>query len=207
MLGLYDIGARSTIEALMLDPGQLVGDMTRGDYTAFRLARKRDVVLLGEEAHLHPTEISRLVLSSWSSFYGFRGESRKVLLSKIIPGMSELAVMLAPRANRAAQDQDTSRLQHAVFSRLQRFRSESLLRGSRAVLILPPVSRSESTLRAVVRAGREADVPVLLAYAPGSYVTSEFSDGVHLNAIGRSRFTRELVIALDSLLSVEFAEH
>lgn len=206
LAGLYDRGERSTIEAIMLDPGQLVGDLTRGDYTAFRLARRRDVIALGEEAHLHPTDISRLVLSSWSSFYGFRGESRKVLLAKLIPGMSGLASMLAAPARSNTDTADTAIFEHAAMLRLERLRDESLRRASFAILIVPPMLDGENAIRALARAGSEVGVPVLVAFQPGSYRSEEFSDGFHLNERGRARFTNELGVVLDSLLRSDFTK-
>ena len=203
---LGEAGAQPRVVAVMLDPGQLTGNVLRGDYSFYRLLTARDAISIGRRAGLHPTEISRLLLSSGSTFYGFRKEMRSNLLGRIIPGMAPLSKFFQPGP--ASADVDTVAMRLRAKQRLLELNTVvHEMGGAELVLILPPLLHREAELRAVRNGAADAGVEVILAFAPGSYAPSEFIDGYHLNMAGSSRFMRELLPALDSTLGREVPNH
>jgi hypothetical protein len=194
---LWRRGARPTVVALMLNPGQLTGNQTRRDYTAMRMLGAADVIPFGREAELHPTEISRLVLSHYSTFYGFRSESRKVLLGRLIPGMEGLAAMLLKGGTAAV---DTMRLRTIAAERLRLLAAEVRSRGSTIVFLLPPRLGDQSDMRAVVAAAADAKVAVIGPDAAQPYVDADFFDGFHVSPQGAARYESDTRTALQSML-------
>ncbi len=191
---LFRRGANPTVVAVMLDAGQLTANETRGDYAAYRLFGLGDAIQVGRSAGLHRTEISRLVTSNLSVYYGFRGESRKVLLSHVVPGMNDLSTLLIPRAN--VRPPDTLAIRRIAGERLRILRGLVEQRGARLVFLLPPGLGTEAAARAIRAAGQDAAVPVVPAFDPRDYTASDYLDGYHLNARGSARYTRSLIDAL-----------
>jgi hypothetical protein len=195
---LWRRGARPAVIALMLNPGQLTGNQTRRDYTAMRMLGASDVIAFGREADMHPTEISRLVLSHYSTFYGFRSESRKVLLGRLIPGMDGLAAVFLRGSTPAV---DTLRMRSVAAERLRLLAAEVRSRGSQFVLLLPPGLGDQSPLRAVVAAATDAGVRVVVPDAARPYSEADFFDGFHVSPTGAARYEHDTRTALLPMLS------
>ena len=66
-------------------PSYLVDDGIRGEYSASYLFAPSDVLALGRELRVHPTELFELMLGTFSRFYAVRLEVRKVLLGRLVP--------------------------------------------------------------------------------------------------------------------------
>ena len=192
---LWDAGAGPSHIVVMLDAGQLASPLTRGDYSAMRLVSARDLISMGREAGLHPTEISRLVLSHFSAYYGFRGESRKVLLGKIIPGMAELVGHFTPRGHGKA---DTVATEAVAYARLRDLKAAIEAHGATFTFAIPPVSELRGDTRAVVRAAVRAGVPVIV---PEPLPAQLFFDGYHVNDTGARLYTGQFVHDLRARLA------
>jgi hypothetical protein len=195
---LYRENTRPAVVALALDPGQLTSNLTRTDYSAMRMVSTGDVIAMGREANLHPTEISRLVLSNLSAFYGFRAESRKVLLGRLIPGMDRLMTMIVPKP---PEFSDSLRLEREATARLRTLAAGIASNGARLVFVLPPRLNADIDARAVARAARAAGVPIITPDLTIPYDTADFFDGYHLSDKGATRFEREFQTALRPLLT------
>ena len=198
--GLRDLwrrGSRPSVAVLMLDPRQFLSDYSRGDYSAWRLVGAPDVIAFGRVSHLHPTEISRLVLSHFSAFYGFRNEMRKILLGRLLPGIPEWMVSVGPPAVPHVTPGDIGA---RIRARLRELQSDADGTGVRVVLVGPPAL--ESALHGAFQtAGLETGVSVLVPEANYRFDASDFVDGFHLNAKGAQRFTRDLAEQLDALMA------
>ncbi len=198
MRALWSQGAAPRVLVLMLDPGQLVTDRIRGDYTAFRLASFSDVVPMGNAAHLHPTETSRLVLSRLSAYYGFRGEFRKVLLGRLLPDVPPWMLAITPRAKPSNADADITA---AAAHRLQQFQDAAAAHGARFVFVVPPLLSDSASTAAVAAAGQRAHVPVIVPSSRIAYTAQDFTDGYHMSPGGASKFMVDLAAQLDALLT------
>lgn len=186
---LWNSGAHPTVTAIMLDPGQLTSSQTRTDYSALRLIGAGDVIPMGRDAQLHPTEISRLVLSHFSTYFGFRGESRKVLIAKVIPGMADLVELMLGKGGGAV---DTIALRTTATERLRELQAEVQSSGSRFVFILPPLLDNDAQLRAAAQAARDAGIALVMPDLSKPYVAADFLDGYHLTDAGAARFEAEV---------------
>ena len=186
-------GARPDVIAVMLDAGQLAGKSTRGDYSAFRLIGWRDILRLGRDADFHPTDISRLVLSHWSAYYGFRGESRKVLMLRLIPGLERVLALAAPRGQGGY---NPATLRAEATAHLRALKDVADRHGSRLVFVLPPVLDADRSNREIRAAAADAGVPLVAPFDEADYSADDFVDGYHLDEQGAARYTRQLSDAL-----------
>lgn len=191
-------GVRPAVIALMLDAGQLTGDGTRSDYSALKLLAAQDVIPFGRDAGLHPTEISKLLLSHFSAFYGFRAELRKVLLSRILPGTQELTALLVPKR---AGVSDSLRTRRVAASRIRELSELARSSGARLIFLVPPRLRSNADDRAVVAAAGDARVDVIPPDDVRPYDATEFIDGYHLNVAGAARYEKHVGAALTKMLT------
>lgn len=191
-------GVRPAVIALMLDAGQLTGDGTRSDYSALKLLAAQDVIPFGRDAGLHPTEISKLLLSHFSAFYGFRAELRKVLLSRILPGTQELTALLVPKR---AGVSDSLRTRRVAASRIRELSELARSSGARLIFLVPARLGSNADDRAVVAAAGDARVDVIPPDAVRPYDATEFIDGYHLNVAGAARYEKHVGAALTKMLT------
>jgi len=194
---LWRRGAAPAVLAVMLDASQLTGDMTRADYSALRIIGSEDVIPFGRDAGMHPTDISRLLLSHASALYGFRSESRKVLLGRLMPGMQALGGRLIPRP---LGTPDTLKTRRVAAARLRSLDSLARSHGSRLVFLLPPRLGDQSELRAVGAAAQDVRVPLIGPGTARAYTSQEFIDGYHLSDAGAERYESEISRGLTALL-------
>ena len=184
-------GAQPAVFGVMLDPGQLTSVRTRSGYAALRMLGAADVVPMGLDAHLHPTEISRLVLSHYSTFYGFRSESRNILLGRLIPGMPAL-VRLFTKSRGGAPD--TVRTRRVARERLATYKRLVEAADACFLFVQPPLTTTAATMaevRAVGMAAADVGVAVVTFDPDRPYEAGEFADGYHLNTAGSRRYFGE----------------
>jgi hypothetical protein len=182
-------GARPALIVLALDAKQLVSNATRGDYSAARLVGASDVIAFGHESGLHRTEISGLLLSHYSAFYGFRIELRKILMSRIVPHMDQLAAQLVSKPTGALAP---AHVDSIAGRRLREIQDIADAARVRLVLVVPPTPGQETETAAVVRAGARVGVDVAADGLRAAYTDADFVDSYHLNAAGADRFEASL---------------
>ena len=184
---LFAGGARPQVVMLMLSGGQLASSGSRGEYSAYTLVSRDDIFHFAEDLNLHPTNAANVVFANLSMFYGLRSEIRKVLIGKVLPDLPSLTVRLLPAPLGGAGGDSAT-----ATDRVRMLRDECARHGARFVFVAPPLLRFQeaSKLQSVVAS---AGVDVVVAYKPGDFNASDFSDGFHLNNQGAVKYTANLI--------------
>ncbi|NOT07120.1 MAG: hypothetical protein HOP28_02850 [Gemmatimonadales bacterium] len=198
---LLEKGSRPDIVAVVLPRVHLLNDGIWGPYSVFRLVSARDLLALARDLDLHPTVITSYALAEVSEFYGARTELRGVALRALLPGIEQLAPVFggfgrgAPPKGRPLVDTLA-----IARERMRRMKATVEEGGSRLVWVLPPAGVLDSTFDAgrdqVLRAAREAEVPVMALDHSSTYGADAFSDGLHLTPAAAGRFTASFVEGL-----------
>jgi hypothetical protein len=193
---IFAAGSRPNAVVLFLNPGQLVSDQLRGDYSAYRLVRPEDLVTAAREGNMSNTSASNFVSAHFSAFFGLRAEIRKWVIGKLFPQFPQLTRMLIRQNQKKPLDKQT--LYEKAARRLDEFRRLAQHYGADFTLVVPPSGPGEDPeyARIVERAGRAAGVAVLVPVPPGSLPAEDYSDGFHLNSTGAAIFTRRLADSL-----------
>jgi len=189
---LFAAGARPEAVVLMLNATQLASSRSRGEYSAFRLTRRGDVLALSADLHASPTETAAMVFGNLSMFYGLRAEVRKVVLGRLMP---DLPLLTREIARNAPAPLSSAALDGIVRQRIAVLRDECAAHDARLIFAIPPGLGSYDAVLRFAGAVRSAGVPVLAPFGPGEYTRSDFSDGFHLNAAGARKYTAKLIPA------------
>ena len=197
---LRELGSPASVELVFLDIPQLVSLRPRGEYLAARLLTPKASVQVGVEAGLHPTDISRIVTSSMSDFYGIRAETRKFALFRLFPEMERLAPLLRPAVGTQQPQAQFERVD-VVRAHIRRLSDESLRRCARLTLVVPPTKTGVSPDSAMLRGLVEDGLPVLAPPATIRFYSADFSDEYHLSTSGRDKYTVWLRDALSTALA------
>jgi hypothetical protein len=187
---LYAAGVRPSVLVLMLDAKQLVSDGSRGEYTAFRLTRHRDILALSSDLGLNPTATSSMVFANFSMFYGLRSEIRKAVLGRLMPDLPRLTHRFALSP---APEIPGDVLRTKVRARMRALRDESAAHNVRLVFAMHPSAHSYDTVLRLQSAVTEAGVPAMLPFGAGEYGAGDFTDGLHLTGDAADRYTGELI--------------
>jgi hypothetical protein len=163
----------------------------RGGYFAYRMLATGDVMDAARDAGLSATATASLLLSRLSAFYGTRTETRKVLLSTLVPAVRYLAPAFAPLAGPTP----LTRSQTLAAARLRQFDSLVREHGGHFIFLVPATLDAGGPAY-LQEAGSGAGVRVLVPMAPGALSKSDFGDGFHLNQRGESRYTAALALLL-----------
>jgi hypothetical protein len=196
MRALYSQGIHPDAVLLLLNAEQLASDEIRGDYFACRMMQARDVLSVSRDAGLSHTAAFGLLFARGSAFYGTRSETRKVLLSRVVPVIRELRPLLIPPEPPPADRQVVVR---TAAERLNSFDTLVREHGGRFIFTEAPglnPTDAASAREACERAG----VPALVPLDPKSLSEKEFRDGFHMNPAGAARYTAALTpLLLQSL--------
>ena len=197
----YNRGVHPDVVALNLTAVQMVRDNIRGEYFAYRMMNTRDVFRAASDAKLSATGTFSLFLGNLSAFYGTRGETRKFVLSKLIPGVGQLISAIVPMDVARPLDHEP-----AVASMCQRLRIvDALVRanGGRFILI-QPASLNLPGMQYLSEAGAKTGVQVLTPLPVEALSRSDFRDGFHLTPEGASRYTAALAPMLRDAIGSRF---
>lgn len=198
---LLQLGSKPDVIALALTFEQLTGKGFRGSYSAHRLMSLPQVLRVAHELELGNTEISGLLLSHVSAFYGLREEIRKQVVSLLVPGLPLLTAKLAARP-RGSDEHRFSNTPLAI-ERLAALRKVTDAAGVKLVVIEPPAPVPEPSLllERIRQAADVSRVEILVPVGHAELPSSLYSDGYHLTAEGAAIFTaklsRELARAID----------
>jgi hypothetical protein len=185
--------------ALVLSADQLVLSEIRGDYSIYRLMGPREAFDVARELRLHPTATAGYLLSSVSAFYGLRTEYRKVLLGRLMPDMQNLTPHIVRIQRPSLPDSEVYR---RAYDRLARFKALLDQRHTQAVFVLAPLLGSQPWNQIVLRAARDAHVPLLEPFDEHTFSDREYlADRFHMNDSGAHRFTAMLVPPLRDVLA------
>jgi|GEM_PF-2414767 len=197
---LYQDGCHPDAYGLVMSPAFLTSTFSRGEYSALYLLRIRDLGAISGELHLHPTRIASLGLGIYSKFFALRTDIRKVVLSRALPGMGALAVLLVGRGQDRPMEQEEYYRQ--ALPRLQAIRKTAIQAESRIILIIHPPSPllSEDGTPAVLRAARDAGVEAVAPDPASRFSQSDFRDSQHLNETGAGKFIQSIGPGLQAAL-------
>jgi hypothetical protein len=154
---------------------------------------------VARELRLHPTATAGYLLSSVSAFYGLRTEYRKVLLGRLMPDMQNLTPHIVRIQRPSLPDSEVYR---RAYDRLARFKALLDQRHTQAVFVLAPLLGSQPWNQIVLRAARDAHVPLLEPFDEHTFSDREYlADRFHMNDSGAHRFTAMLVPPLRDVLA------
>lgn len=191
---LFSEGMRPSVVLLVLAPEQVISDAIRGDYSANKMMRTRDILEVARVLHMHPTEASTIMFANFSSFYGLREDIRKVLLGRLMPEIPRLTqMMVATRPVVYSEEQ----VRRGAAERLRALAETCSAHGAGFALVLPPKPKSVVNLSlALEQAARSAGISVLRPWTPGQFTSADFPDGYHLKPEAAPVFTQEFIEAL-----------
>jgi hypothetical protein len=190
---LYSEGVRPDVVVLPLSARQMITDGVRGEYFAYRMMNASDFLDAARDAKLSATATVSLLLGRLSAFYGTRSETRKFVLMRVVPSVTNLAPYMTPGRDPNPLDHD-----HTVSvagRRLKRMDEAVREHGGRFIFVVP-ASLDPNEENFLQEAGRAAGVIVLVPLPAATLSSKDFSDGFHLNLTGASRFTAALALAL-----------
>jgi hypothetical protein len=184
---IFERGARPSVVTLMMTELQFTNDHIRGDYSALRLWQTKDIPEIAARTHLHPTNATGLMLASMSTFYGLRGEIRKIVLGRLMP---DLPVLTGKLTFGRAKDIPDDEFFPKAAARLREIRELCNRNGARFVVIIPALPDYDSDR--MVKVANAEGVLYLRPFSHGQFTNAEFEDGFHLNEKGQALYTRQL---------------
>ena len=193
---LFADGARADTIVIMMSPLHWIHDGMRGDYSAYYLMTDSDAVMYA--TRMHPTAGTGFMLAAVSNFWGARVEIRNFVLGRILPRFGELMSATSIVDRSILKDDDVERI---ATGRLEDLRVLAAAYDARLVVMVPPVIEPNDGSEGLARAARRTGLAVFAPVRSGTYPASLYRDGgFHLNAIGATRFTDELLDPLRAVL-------
>jgi hypothetical protein len=189
---LFRRGSRPREVVLCLGVGHLIGDGTRGEFTA-RYEDTSDIIALARRQHFDATTTTNYFFAQLSSWFGIRVELRKWFLARVMPDIGVLSNVLGFRPAPALDEAD---VQHKSEARLQELKALCDQYGVRLTVLIPPGLSKADYAEDVSAIGRESGVRVLIPVQAGSMEKSMFRDGFHLTPAGAEIFTTKLAPVL-----------
>ena len=190
---LFHRGARPEYVVCVLSTRQWLSAGVRGEYTAGLMIDGADVQHLAKAVGADNTGASSLAFATLSSYYANRAEVRTWLMGIAIPGLQSLTTRIAAPNPPLPADHEIGQ---QALPRLVAMRDLCARYGARLIIVIPPSNAAEDGSGAMVAAARqtgvEALVPLQFEATPPAY----YSDGFHLNHLGRAAFTDALASAL-----------
>jgi hypothetical protein len=196
MRALYAEGIRPDAVVFLMSASYTASNDIRGEYFAYRMMQTRDLLRVSRDVNLSATETFAFLVARWSAFYGTRSETRKVLLSYVVPSIKDLRpLMIPPPRPPAGRD----RTVQVLAERMKQFDDLVREHGGRYIFLeAPDLNRQDAVFAR--EAGERAGVPVLVPLGPESLSKSDFLDGAHVNEGGAARYTTALLPLLRKTL-------
>jgi hypothetical protein len=194
---LFDEGAHPDAIVLVFGAHHWLADAVRGEYFAHELMRPLDVFQLAHELELDRTTVSNYFFASFSSWFGGRAEIRTFILSNILPDLQAFVGKLSPGPpSYPAEEVIFSK----VRERMARLKTLCDSHGVQLITVLHPTLQARAPFDVLAKAAEAAALPFVLPVAKQAYPRELYADLYHLNARGMERFTRDLVVPLESQL-------
>src|SRR5581483_1012711 len=201
ILSLFDRGSRPGTLVLAISPTQLVENRAPTGTTARMLWTTPNLVRYALESRPGLTAVSNRVFEHFSEFFAIRSRLRQDARRLIVPGYEAMSRRYFVPAGDSSSD---ARHEEEVASeRLRVLNSICAKRGVRFVfLLIPTNTASDRGLeQALVVAGEQSSVPVLVPVSNGALDAQWLLDGYHLNATGAYAFSTRAGIALAAELA------
>jgi len=194
---MFRAGAQPDLTVLVLSPAQLTSSGIDGDYTVHMLVDLRDLISFAQDTHADRNALSVFALDNLSFFFGSRAEVRTWILGKLLPDLPNLTRYFRAHYNLPTADEND--VLDIADRRLNRLRTLCERYRTGFILVIPPAI-GDSGVEAVMRAGVEQGVPVLMPFRPGTLPVEDYSDEVHLNSNGAGKFTFALATDLRKIM-------
>jgi hypothetical protein len=195
---LFSQGARPRAVVLVMSSKQWLATEIRGDYSAGLILNRADVPHIAADVNADHTATSNLFFATCSSYYANRGEIRKWLLGMVLPGMQSFTARFpVPRSPLPSDDIIETRATPRLIAMNELCRQN----GVRFIMVIPPTNTTRNGASAMLAAAARAKVQVLMPIDESHLTDSEYSDGFHLNARGRTIFTDAFALRIRELLA------
>jgi hypothetical protein len=186
---VFSEGARPDEVWLTMAPQEVVTNDYLGEFGAYYVYRTEDLPDLVRTLSIPPTQASGLAVASFSEFYGFRNDIRKVLIGRLLPGFGDLRLLLIGK--KPPLNIPSNEVVSRARQRLVRIKELCRQNGANLHYVVP-ASGVVSFLEEVKEAAKQADVPVWEPAPLGTYSSKDFGDGYHLNLDQSPGFTHKL---------------
>jgi len=161
----------------------------RGAFFANHMMLPGDVLRVSRDASLSPTQTFSLFLAHFSYYYGTRLETRKFLLTSLMPTFQTLRASIVPPSRPPL---DPVHAVAVMADRLRQFDGLVRAHGGRFIFVEASTRRSSDESWALETAARSG-VHVLVTMPAASLHDSDFQeDHEHLNESGAARYTAAL---------------
>jgi hypothetical protein len=190
---LFRHGSQPSELVLALSVGQMLGDVTRGEFSARYMLDIRDFPEAARREHLDATTASNFLFAHYSGWLASRSDIRKWVLNRLLPDAAELATVLGFRP---APPFSPRMVQSEIPFRLAELRALCQEYGVKVTLLVPPAADSEDGSALVSRIGAQTGVSVLVPAKPAEFPKDLFRDGFHLNPKGADRLTSMVATVL-----------
>jgi hypothetical protein len=186
---LFRQGARPQVVVVGVGVNYFLENGVRQDYAPMLFFDARDALAVASDLHLDRTATSNLLLAHSSTFWDTRSAIRTQILSRVVPHLEELFLLVHPRP---AIPQGRA-FEEVAIPRLQRMHELCEAHGAKLILLVPPTLSSESAVTQMTYAARTAGVDVSVPIDPATLSAKFYQqDGMHLNADGAVLFTSAL---------------
>jgi hypothetical protein len=197
---LFRQGARPDAVVVGVGVNQFLSNGIRQDYAPKLFFDARDTLDLASDLKLDRNATSNLLLAHVSTFWDTRGAIRTQVLSRILPGLSDLLLLV----NRRSSSVDREEVEVISAPRLATLQQLCAAHGVKLILLLPPTLSSETAVNEMELAADKAGVEVSVPIDPAALSSGHFqADGMHLNSNGARLFTA----ALAKDLRLRLSEH
>jgi hypothetical protein len=199
MRTLYARGSRPDVVVLSLNAGDTAVDDLRGDFFASHMMLPGDTLRVSRDAGLAPTQTFSLLLANFSYYYGTRLETRKFLLTSLMPSFRTLRESIVPPGRPPL---GSARAVAVIADRLRRFDALVRSQGGRFIFVEAPI-RNSTDVSWALEAGAKSGLKVIVPMPAESLHESDFMDGYHLNERGAARYTAALAPLLRESLEAK----
>jgi len=170
----------------------------RGNFFAHYMLDWPDLLDAARRIKANANAICSMLIAQGSAFYGSREEIYKRLVTWMIPRFAHLAAVL----NRAGvSDAASAAMPPSPGDRIWEMKELCAIHGARLILWIPPGQSRDRNAQAMVEAGRELDVPVLVPIVEGQIPSKDYADGFHLGPAGARMLTSALARELKPLIA------
>ena len=199
---LFVSSGRPEAALVIMSPRQFVATPFRGTYSAYHLMTPADAVEAGVRSRQHPTETSGFVLGTLSAFYGLRTEIRQFFLQRLIPGMQQVADLIANQTFAKHRAQASEPSDAAMAERLAEFKAMCDGAGVRCMLsFAKELEPAPAWVLRLEQMGQDAGLSTVDLRVTARYDASDFGpDRYHMSEAGAHKYTPDLVARLARLL-------
>jgi hypothetical protein len=182
---LFRRGAQPDYVVLILPANNVLELFPLPDFSAYYLVGTGDIFALARAENLRATAASDLFVEHFSAFYSSRSALRLAVKKHLFPGFESMATKY--------MKQGAGRPPAVAASRMRDLKALCERNRTTPVFVVPPTNRPDETAASEVLAlAREARLAAAMPVPDVALTADYYSDGFHLNSMGRDLFTDKL---------------